>query len=283
MTSFQFHKNPNSFSLFLTILILSSSSFLAFNPTTASDSEVDNETPFSYVEGSGTGPKSWGRIDPHWQACGKGKMQSPIDLLDKRVQVFPHLGKLRRGYKPAPATIKNRGHDIRVKWKGDAGKININGTVYKLVQCHWHTPSEHTFNGSRYNLELHIVHLSSKGETAVIGIVYKYGREDPFLSRLFHHIKSIGKEERDLGIINPGDIKFGSRKYYRYIGSLTVPPCTEGVTWTISKKVRTVSREQVRALREAIHDGFKANARPTQQLDGRPVLFYTPRENGGSA
>ncbi|KAL6987200.1 carbonic anhydrase, partial [Sarracenia purpurea var. burkii] len=182
-------------------------------------------------------------------------MQSPIDLLDQRVEVFPNLGKLKRDYSPAPATVKNRGHDITVAWKGNAGKININGSDYKLLQCHFHSPSEHTFNGTRYHLELHIVHLSSNGTIAVVGIIYKYGRPDPFLAKVIGYISSIGKEkEKELGIVNPGDIKFGSRKYYRYIGSLTVPPCTEGVVWTIIKKVRTVSREQVQALRDAVHD-----------------------------
>ncbi|XP_062149100.1 alpha carbonic anhydrase 4-like [Alnus glutinosa] len=271
--------NPTAIFVFLTSLILSSHHF-----STALESEVDDEFPFTYTEGTGKGPMEWGQIDPHWKVCGNGKMQSPIDLLDKRVQVFPTLGKLKRDYKPAPAVVMNRGHDIAVKWKQDAGKININGTNYKLLQCHWHSPSEHTFNGSRYDLELHVVHKSSSGKIAVVGIVYKYGHPDPFLSKLFHHIKSVGREEeRDLGIINPGVIKFGSRKYYRYIGSLTVPPCTEGIIWTIVKKVRTVSREQVHALREAVHDGFEANARPTQQSGGiTTVELYAPRENGGS-
>lgn len=263
----------NILSLAVTVFIFSSSLVIS----RASDSEVDDEIPFSYVEGTGKGPKKWGHVNPHWKICENGEMQSPIDLLDKRVQVFPNLGKLKRNYKAAPATVKNRGHDITVRWKEDAGKININGTDYKLLQCHWHSPSEHTFNGTRYNLELHIIHLSSHREIAVIGIIYKYGRPDPFLARLIHHISSVGKEEKDLGIVNPGDIKFGSRKYFRYIGSLTVPPCSEGVIWTIVNKVRTVSREQVRVLREMVHDGFEANARPTQQLDGRAVLLYTPK------
>ncbi|KAF5474181.1 hypothetical protein F2P56_006101 [Juglans regia] len=269
------------FLFLIAFLILISSSLPHLSKALVSEvGGTDDEIPFTYVEGTGKGPKKWGEIDPHWKACGNGKMQSPIDLLDRRVQVFPSLGKIKRDYKPAPAVVKNRGHDITVIWRGDAGDIKINGTDYKLLQCHWHSPSEHTFNGSRYDLELHVVHLSTGGEIAVIGIVYKYGRHDPFLTELLHHIKSVGNEERNLGTVNPGVIKFGSRKYYRYIGSLTVPPCTEGVIWTIVKKVRTVSREQVAALREAVHDGFEANARPTQQSAGIAVRFYNP--SGGS-
>ncbi|CAI0374841.1 unnamed protein product [Linum tenue] len=248
---------------------------------------ADDESSFTYEEKSGKGPRSWGEINPHWQACKNGTLQSPIDLLDQRVQVLSHLGRLNRDYKPAPATVKNRGHDITVMWKGEAGEIKINGTEYKLLQCHWHSPSEHTINGTRYELELHLVHKCSQGNLAVVSIVYKYGRPDRMLSKvrrqicgideqLFHHIKSVDpKQDKELGIVNPGDIKFGSsRKYYRYLGSLTVPPCTEGVIWTIVQKVRTVSKEQVRALREAVHDGFEANARPIQPLDGRPVYQY---------
>ncbi|KAJ4970122.1 hypothetical protein NE237_003221 [Protea cynaroides] len=247
----------------------------------ATESELEDETEFGYQEGGDHGPEQWAKIDPHWKACGNGEMQSPIDLLNKRVQVFPGLGKLKRDYRPAPAKIKNRGHDIAVEWAGNAGRVNINGTYYSLKQCHWHSPSEHTFNGSRYNLELHMVHYSDSGQIAVIGITYKYGRHDHFLSKLVPQIGSLGMKEKDVGIINPGDIKFGSRKYYRYMGSLTVPPCTEGVIWTISKKVRTVSREQVRALKDAVHDGYEENARPIQHPNDRTVYLYTPRVIGG--
>ncbi|KAI8562357.1 hypothetical protein RHMOL_Rhmol03G0030000 [Rhododendron molle] len=278
-----FSNNPSCLiSLSFTFFILSSYTLFSICNASESEVETEDETPFTYLEGTGKGPRKWGQINPHWQVCDKGKLQSPIDLLDQRVQVIPNLARLKRDYNPAPATVKNRGHDVTVRWKEDAGKIIINGTDFKLLQCHWHSPSEHTFNGTRYNLEFHVIHLSSNGTIAVIGITYKYGRPDPFLAKLLSHIGSIGKEEKDIGIVNPGDIKFGSRKYYRYIGSLTVPPCTEGVIWTIVKKVRTVSREQVRALRDVVHDGFEANARPTQQLEGRPILLYNPGVRGGS-
>ncbi|XP_050242495.1 alpha carbonic anhydrase 4-like [Quercus robur] len=274
-----FHTNPSIIFLFLISLILSSHLY----NVSADDSEVEDESPFAYLEDTGKGPTKWGNIDPLWKACGNGKLQSPIDLLNRRVQVFPSLGKLKGDYKPAQAVVKNRGHDISMAWKGDAGHININGTDYNLQQCHWHSPSEHTFNGSRFDLELHVVHQNpSTNKIAAIGVVYKYGRPDPLLTNLFHHIKSVGKEEIDLGMMNPRAINFESKEYYRYIGSLTVPPCTEGVTWTIVKKVMTVSREQVAALRGAVHDGFESNSRPTQELGEREVRFYTEKKNVGS-
>nr|XP_027071681.1 alpha carbonic anhydrase 4-like [Coffea arabica] len=240
--------------------------------------EKKGEVPFTYQEGTGKGPKNWGHIDPQWQVCDNGKLQSPIDLLDERAQASPNLKELKRAYKPAPAVLKNRGHDIMVEWTGDAGKIIVNGTDYKVLQCHWHSPSEHNLNGKRYNLELHLVHKNSLGDTAVVGILYELGRPDPFLAQLLHHIKTteIGGAV-DLGIVSPLDIKFGSRKYYRYVGSLTIPPCTEGVVWTIIKKVRTVSREQIKAITDAMQDGFEANARPIQQQNGRQVYFYRPK------
>ncbi|XP_019455834.1 PREDICTED: alpha carbonic anhydrase 4-like isoform X2 [Lupinus angustifolius] len=259
----------NLFSLLLLVFI--SSSFLTI-------SEAGTDEKFTYTEGNGKGPKNWGNINPNWTVCGNGKSQSPIDIVDERVQVLPQLGRLKRYYKPAPAALGNKGHSITLKWNGDAGKININGTNYNLMQFHWHTPSEHTLNGSKFDLELHAVHQNSKEETAVIGVWYKIGLPDSLLSKLLNDIKSVKEQDIDVGIINPKLTKFGNRKYYRYFGSFTTPPCTEGVTWTIMKKVRTISVEQLNALKEAVHPGFEENARATQELNGRQVYLYTPQE-----
>ncbi|GAA0160338.1 dehydratase [Lithospermum erythrorhizon] len=143
---------------------------------------------------------------------------------------------------------------LLVHWEGDAGGIRINGTDYKLAQIHWHSPSEHTVNGTRYDLEGHLVHKSADGGIAVIGILYKIGRADRFLSQVLKSVKSVTEEGTDLGNITPKDIRFSRNAYYRYIGSLTTPPCTEGVIWTVVKEVRTASLEQVKALKEAVHD-----------------------------
>ncbi|KAK9289744.1 hypothetical protein L1049_007903 [Liquidambar formosana] len=245
--------------------------------------DTKDEREFDYFKRSEKGPQQWGELKKEWAACKNGVMQSPIDLLHRRVTVIPKLGELWKSYKPCNASLKNRGHDIEIKWYGEAGSIQINGTYYFLNQCHWHSPSEHSINGKRYALELHMVHvtrdLNVKNNISVIGLLYDIGAPDPFLSKLTRSITSMSSnsnEERNLGVIDPTEIKMGGHKYYRYMGSLTTPPCTEGVIWTLNKKVRTVSREQVKLLREAVHDYAENNARPTQSLNGREIDFYKP-------
>ncbi|KAK6138106.1 hypothetical protein DH2020_028146 [Rehmannia glutinosa] len=217
-------------------------------------------------------------------ACNSGKMQSPIDMLNERVKMVSHLGLLDRTYWPSNATLINRGHDMMLRWPGGAGHIQINGTQYHLRQSHWHSPSEHTINGRRFDMEIHLVHQSNDNRTAVIVILYKIGRPDSFLSMMKRNLEAVADTrdvEKVVGFIDPELIKFGSRKYYRYIGSLTTPPCTENVIWTIVRKVRTVSREQVELIRDAVHDDSEANARPIQPINGRKVELYRPndREN----
>ncbi|KAB5561719.1 hypothetical protein DKX38_006676 [Salix brachista] len=265
----------------------------------ATSQEVEDEKEFDYNPNGEKGPAQWGRIHPdEWGACSNGSMQSPIDLLDERVDVVSHLGRLNRCYRPGNATLRNRGHDMMLKWERGAGTIQINGTEYILNQCHWHSPSEHTINGKKYisdvnfpiplflsiamlALEAHMVHESLDGKVAVVGIMYKIGRPDSFLSSLTKQLQSVaGSYERDtvVGVVDPRNIKIGSRKYYRYIGSLTIPPCTENVLWTMVKKVRTATRDQVRLLRVAVHDDSDTNARPLQAINSRSVKLFRPED-----
>ncbi|XP_058747185.1 carbonic anhydrase Nec1-like [Vicia villosa] len=262
--------------ILVTILLLSTKWTIA--------QEVENETEFDYIKGSKHGPSHWGELHKEWAACNNGKMQSPIDMSDPRVSIVPNLEILKWNYKPQNATIKNRGHDIQVKWEGDAGSINVNGTEYFLHQAHWHSPSEHTINGRRYEVELHLVHESTKvngkSEIAVIGILYKIGEPNSILTEWSKYIKLMLNTEAQIsiGVVDPSHIHFGGRKYYRYIGSLTVPPCTEGVIWIINKKLRFVSVEQVKLLREAVHDHAEKNARPLQLLNRRKIELFDPKK-----
>ncbi|XVF46303.1 hypothetical protein PTKIN_Ptkin03bG0017000 [Pterospermum kingtungense] len=248
----------------------------------ATSQEVEDESEFDYNKNGEKGPSKWGEINPDWAACGNGTMQSPIDMSNERVKIVSHLGRLKRSYEPSNATLKNRGHDMMLSWEGGAGAIEINGTEYVLNQCHWHSPSEHTINGRVYDLEVHLVHESADGKVAVIGIMYKIGRPDSFLASLADHlaaITDITEGQAEVGVIDPRDIKFGSRKYYRYLGSLTIPPCTENVVWTMLRKVRTVTREQVRLLRVAVHDSSDTNARPLQPINKRLIQLFRPDDD----
>ncbi|KAJ0970354.1 hypothetical protein J5N97_023231 [Dioscorea zingiberensis] len=243
----------------------------------AKPQEVEDEREFSYIVGSPNGPEHWGDLHPEWANCSRGMMQSPIDLAYERVIVDRSLGKLRRNYKATNATLKNRGHDIMLEWTGDAGNLLINGTVYFLKQVHWHSPSEHAINGTRYALEAHMVHQSQNKKIAVIGIIYKIGTADPFLQELEDEIQQIGTsgmQEIDVGVVDPNHIKVVGNEYYRYMGSLTTPPCTEYVTWTIIKKIGTVSSAQVNLLRDAVDDNAMNNARPLQPTNGRYIKLY---------
>ncbi|MBA0858639.1 hypothetical protein Goshw_029113, partial [Gossypium schwendimanii] len=205
---------------------------------------------FNYDEETGRGPSRWGTLKPKWRTCNDGRKQSPIDI--GTVQVNSELGELQRNYRSAQAILRNRTEDVAVEWSGDAGSITINGTIYRVVNCHWHSPSEHTINGTRFPLEIHIVHRSPQNKTAVVGILYRYGRPDFFILSISRSLSRLGMGDQNLGSINPESIGFPDSSYYRYNGSLTTPPCSENVIWTVFRQPLTVNRTQIEALRAVL-------------------------------
>ncbi|KAL0534009.1 hypothetical protein IC582_028286 [Cucumis melo] len=235
--------------------------------------EVEDETEFDYNEEGEKGPTHWGDLKPEWHSCKTGEMQSPIDLLHERVRIVSLFTDIDFDYKPTNATLKNRGHDIMLKLGHGAGYMVMNRTRYFLQQIHWHSPSEHTINGKRFALEAHLVHQSQNGNYAVIGVVYKIGRPDSFLSKMKENLEEISNthEEKALDVIDLSLLEMQSSLYYRYIGSLTTPPCSQNVLWTIVRKVRTVTVEQIKLLRVAAHDDSNTNARPLQPINDRKI------------
>ncbi|XP_057425752.1 alpha carbonic anhydrase 7-like [Lotus japonicus] len=258
--------------------------------------EVGNEREFNYIKGSEKGPSNLGKLKKEWETCKTGRMQSPTDLSSHRVRVVPKLGELKKFYKPQNATVKNRGHDIEMKWEAEVGSITLcvhdnspdhrspysppSSTLLQVLA----TMNELQKMQLRYELELHMVHegpkVNGKSKIAVVGLLYKIGRPDPILNKLSKYIKSMGNDdeaERSIGVMDPSKIKLGGKKYYSYIGSLTVPPCTKGVIWTINKRIRSVTKAQIKLLREAVHDHAKRNARPVQSLNRRGIQLYGPK------
>ncbi|OIT40378.1 PREDICTED: alpha carbonic anhydrase 4-like [Nicotiana attenuata] len=260
---------PSFVPLVFAFLFLSSQTFCSAHD----DNEVDDESKFTYLLGTNEGPENWGNLKAEWKLCTTGKFQSPVNIRNKTVTVTTALQHLKPNYKIAPAIIINRGHDIKLQWEGDAGYISVGGTEYKLQQCHWHTPSEHKLNNKCFAMEAHMVHQSADGKIAVVAIPFKIGSPNPFFEELMRNIETVDDKGLKLGMVDPQQLGIGDEPFYRYIGSLTVPPCTEGITWTVLHKARTVSMEQLMAYRSAVHDGFEANARPVQSLHKRPVYL----------
>ncbi|PWZ57099.1 Alpha carbonic anhydrase 7 [Zea mays] len=264
--------------------VLLAAALLRVVPGARGQEETEHEEEFSYVPGDEHGPEHWGSIKAEWAACsGAGRMQSPIDLSHERVSLVRSLGYLSHSYRPAEASIVNRGHDIMVRFEGDAGSLVINGTAYYLRQLHWHSPTEHTVDGRRYDMELHLVHESAENKAAVIAVLYEIGGHDDALLRqlepAIRRVADVRDREMRVGVVDPRRARGRASVYYRYVGSLTAPPCTEGVIWTIVKRVRSVSKHQLELLREAVHDDMENNARPLQEANHRDVSMFRPKPN----
>ncbi|KAK1264160.1 Bifunctional monodehydroascorbate reductase and carbonic anhydrase nectarin-3 [Acorus gramineus] len=228
------------------------------------------------------GPDHWGSLSPDYYACSSGKLQSPINIIKDNAMWNPKLEPLTRYYNSANGTLVDSGFNIQLRYDDSVGGLIIEGKNYTLKQMHWHTPSEHTIDGIRYPVELHLVHRSEDNDIAVVAILYNLGDPDPFLDQLKNPFKELTKEvcsgdeeaHVPVGLVETKSIKRNTRKYFRYMGSLTTPPCTEKVIWSILGKVRELSMDQLVELRAPLELGYKNNSRPTQSLNGRHVYLF---------
>lgn len=238
--------------------------------------------PIQFSYSGATGPDKWASLNPKFSACSSGKSQSPINIVKTKCVLNYKLEPLDREYCPANATLVNNGFNIGMRYEGNAGALNLNGKNYSLIQMHWHSPSEHRLNGVQYAAELHLVHKADDGSISVVAVLYHYGRADPIVTKIQNKLGVLAKEVHSshelgqiaLGTVYSREVRKNTRKYYRYMGSFTTPPCSENVIWHILGKVRSISRAQVEALRSPLVWGCKNNSRPTQPLNGREIEMY---------
>ncbi|KAH7680674.1 Carbonic anhydrase alpha-class protein [Dioscorea alata] len=240
---------------------------------------------FSYS--GATGPDKWGTLSPQFRACSDGKHQSPINIVRKEAIWNSYLRPLEIDYTPTNATLVNNVFNIMIQYNQSVGTVVVNEKKYHLKQMHWHSPAEHTIDGVRHPVELHLVHFSDDGNITVIAVLYKYGDEDKLLHKIKDKVAELAKgtcsitgenaTHIPLGVINSKYLKHGNHKYYQYVGSLTTPPCTENVIWNIACKVREMSKEQAAALRAPLDIKYKHNSRPLQPMNGRTVEFFSQK------
>ena len=212
------------------------------------------------------GPAHWGDLKPDYVLCKTGKNQSPIDITSASKADLPSI---QFAYRPAPLRIINNGHSIQVNFP-EVSFITVGGKQYQLEQFHFHHPSEERIKGTNFDMGVHLVHKNAEGKLAVVGVLLQKGQANPFIETLWEHLPGEeGKEEvSEKVMIDPSELLPAQRGYYTYAGSLTTPPCTEGVTWLVLKTPAKISPVQVNRFAH-FHEH---NARPVQPLSGRAVF-----------
>ena len=214
-------------------------------------------------------PERWGSLSHLYAACSVGQRQSPIDI---RKTVHADLPDIEFAYKPVPLTIEDNGHSIKVETgeTGEAGHIVVDGDRFELKHLHFHRPSEEKIDGKTYAMSAHLVHQAKDGRLAVVAVLIEAGKKDhPLIRTLWNHLP-LEKEKtvtRDDVRIDPAHILPAKRAYYTFMGSLTTPPCTEGVLWLILKTPIQLSKEQLAGFATV----YKNNARPVQPVNGRTI------------
>ncbi len=210
-------------------------------------------------------PEHWGSLDPGFAVCSNGREQSPIDLTGAERKALSEIGF---EYAPSPICIQNNGHSIQVDYQTGSG-IVLDGTRYGLVQFHFHHRSEHTVDGADFPLELHLVHADADGALAVVGVFLEEGAANEAIAPVWRHLPAeAGPAALVAGTVDANALLPERRTTWRYRGSLTTPPCSEGVSWLMMTEPVTASREQIGALSTL----FPVNNRPVQPLNGRRLV-----------
>jgi carbonic anhydrase len=215
------------------------------------------------------GPDAWAKLSDEFATCAKGRRQSPIDLIDSELSPLT-LEQVKFEYAPAAFQVVHNGHTIEVR-PGQENQIVARSKKYKLLQFHFHHPSEERFNGKGFPLDAHFVHRSEDGELAVVTVLFEEGAANPELQRLWDHMPLDANDSMRSAegvTFNPVSMLPADRaKYLQYMGSLTTPPCTEGVVWIVLRQPVTASPEQIALFRKMVG----MNARPVQPVNGRLI------------
>ncbi len=236
----------------------------------AADKDKHAAPHWSYLKNDAGGPSHWGDLARNFAMCEKGREQSPIDI--GRASSSKIAPKLEWDYGAASLQIENNGHTIQSNIVGEKFGIKIDGESFKLAQFHFHAPSEHRISGIPSDMELHFVHKNASGGLAVVGVMINElaGRENKF----FKPIWDVLPRDFHTKVQNPVTVALESlmpagRQYFHYQGSLTTPPCSEGVRWFVLKDPVTMSSGQIEMYTSVFHGPTN---RPVQPLQGREII-----------
>jgi len=212
-----------------------------------------------------TGPDNWAQLSPDFAACGNGSSQSPIDIVGATAA---DLDTLELDFGARATSIVNNGHTLQVD-VASGSWLHEGDDEYQLIQFHFHSPSEHQIAGELFPLEAHFVHRNEQGDLAVIGVVFRAGEWNDDLAKLGAVAPTVIDQPVPLNKdLSDFELYTNHESYYRYSGSLTTPPCTEGVRWFVLKAVGHIAPEQAATFVELIGN----DARGPQPLNARIIL-----------
>lgn len=213
------------------------------------------------------GPQAWGKLKPEYKLCAAGKRQSPIAIRDDFTLQGP-AEPIQFKYQPSTGSVVNNGHTIQVDLEGD-NTITVRSSTYKLLQFHFHTPSEEMVNNRRYAMVAHLVHRNEAGQLAVVAVLLEPGERNGLIDKVWTYMPLDTNDRVRLpeGFLNMNELLPEDQRYYQFMGSLTTPPCSEGVLWMVIKQPVRISPEQFKLFSQL----FPLNARPVQPVNGRPV------------
>ena len=210
------------------------------------------------------GPAHWGKLNPAWAKCATGTRQSPIDIRDG---MRLDLEKIQFDYQSGPFSVINNGHTVQVN-VSTGNRITVTGRTYELDQFHFHRPSEERINGKGFPMVAHLVHKDAEGRLAVVALLIEEGTANPVVQNVWNNMPLEKNEPVRPAIqIDIGQLLPARRDYYTYMGSLTTPPCSEGVLWLVMKDPIQLSSQQIAIFSRL----YPMNARPIQADSGRII------------
>ena len=212
------------------------------------------------------GPEHWQQFGSDFGACGDGKNQSPVDL---RNFIDAQLPPIAFNYSAGGNQVVNNGHAIQVDY-APGSSIQVDGTEFTLKQFHFHAPSENHIDGKSFPMEAHFVHSDAKGNLAVVALMFEEGASNKVLEQVWPHVPKDEDGQAPLApAVAAADLIGTERDYYRYDGSLTTPPCSEGVRWFVLKRPATATGAQMKVVTDTLG---QANNRPVQPVNARAIL-----------
>jgi carbonic anhydrase len=211
-----------------------------------------------------SGPANWSKINVDWNKCSTGTRQSPVDLRDG---IKVDLEQITFDYHQSSFSEVDNGHTIMVT-VGGGNFITVNNQTYELQQFHFHRPSEEKINGKGTEMVIHLVHKSAEGKIAVVAVLLERGKAHPLMQTIWNNLPLEKLESVSPSvIIDLMDALPPKREYFTFMGSLSEPPCTEGVLYIVMKQTMQASPAQM-ALFSRL---YPFNARPTQGSNGRVI------------